>query len=139
MTARDPICMRAAPSPSKQTTSRSGSDIASPSAIEEACPIPPTVKKSIPDILSCVLRSSSSRPSFPVVATTTLSLGITSIIALIAISRDRSNSVAFSTASNLLSKVPLQTSKAIGPCAFVFLKIRKSSTSVADVVLFITK
>ena len=48
ITGTAPICIRRAPSPSKQKISLSGLFIAIPSAIELAWPIEPTVKKSCP-------------------------------------------------------------------------------------------
>ena len=67
-----PRCMIAAPSPSKQNTFLLGLANAIPCAIELACPIEPTVRKSF----SCpyyflTLSSHNSRDRNPVVETTT--------------------------------------------------------------------
>ncbi|KDR22924.1 hypothetical protein L798_14781 [Zootermopsis nevadensis] len=67
-----PMCIITDASPSRQNTCRLGFFSAIPRAIVDACPIDPTVRKSLSWPCSRATRcSNSSRESIPVVLTTT--------------------------------------------------------------------
>ena len=68
ITAMAPICISTAPSPSIHHTFVSGLLTATPSAIDELCPIEPTVRKSYLWLCPLATRvSNNSRLAFPVV------------------------------------------------------------------------